>query len=68
MRHLRLRDVAKFTSQSHHKYTTLFTHTQLFVLDGSYCMIKRWIINNCPESPAEIASLIRQISKKLYNE
>ena len=45
-----------------------FTHTQLFVLDGSYCMIKRWIINNCPESPAEIASLIRQISKKLYNE
>ena len=30
MRHLRLRDVAKFTSQSHYKYTTFFAHTQLF--------------------------------------
>ena len=45
-----------------------YSHTQLFILDGAYNMIKRWIINNCPESPIEIACLIRQISKKLYNE
>lgn len=45
-----------------------YSHTQLFILDGAYNMIKRWIINNCPESPMEIACLIRQISKKLYNE
>lgn len=44
------------------------SHQQLFILDGAYNMIKRWIINNCPESPTEIACLIRTISKKLYTE
>lgn len=43
-----------------------YSYTQLFVLDGSYCMIKRWIINDCQESPQEIAALIRKLSKKLY--
>ncbi len=43
-----------------------YSYAQLFVLDGAYCMIKRWIINDCQESPQEIATLIRNISKKLY--
>ena len=43
-----------------------YSYAQLFVLDGSYCMIKRWIINDCQESPQEIATLIRKLSKKLY--
>lgn len=67
----KLMSIPNVTERS--KFDSNFTfsncsHTQLFILDGAYNMIKRWIINNCPESPAEIASLIRKISKKLYNE
>ncbi|MBQ3544992.1 MAG: TetR/AcrR family transcriptional regulator [Lachnospiraceae bacterium] len=58
---------SKLDSSSAFSFSS-YSYTQLFILDGAYCMIKRWIINNCPESPAEIASLIRKISKKLYNE
>ena len=45
-----------------------FTYTQLFVLDGAYCMIKRWIMNDCQEPPLEISTLIRKLSKKIYEE
>lgn len=45
-----------------------FTHTQLFVLDGAYCMVKRWIMGDCQEPPLEIAALIRKLSKKIYEE
>ena len=44
-----------------------FSYIQLFVLDGAYCMIKRWSIGDCQESPQEIATMIRSISQKIYN-
>lgn len=43
-----------------------FSYVQLFVLDGTYCMIKRWIIGDCQESPQELATLICSISEKIY--
>lgn len=44
-----------------------YTSSQLFVMDGAYYAIKRWLLKGCVESPEDMAIMIRSISKKMWN-
>lgn len=43
-----------------------YTFDQLFIIDGAYYAIKRWLTNGCIESPEILAHKIQNISKTLW--
>lgn len=43
-----------------------YTFDQLFIIDGAYYAIRRWLLNGCTQSPEEIANNIQNITKKLW--
>lgn len=44
-----------------------YSFEQLYIIDGAYYAIRRWLTNGCKESPMEMAEKIRNISKKIVD-